>query len=318
MKKILITGATGGLGYDVYNYLRSKKKYELYATGRNKKQHQVFENFKSIDLSEKNVTELYNIFGDLDVIIHCSALATDNGLWDEYQKHNIDVTSKIVLLAKKMKNCRIIYISSPSIYFNGFSQLDVEEDIEIKQDKISDYALSKFYAEQSVKMHDNFHILRPRAIFGENDTVLLPRIKKILKNKMFLCKKGNVLQDFTYVKNVSHAIYLCVESEQKNVIMNITNQEPMFLSDVLNIIADSENKKINIKNLSYRILYFFEIYEKILDNFEIRKGNITFHGLNSISHDMTLNNKKSIELGYRPLYDMKTALNLTLYGEKND
>lgn len=334
IKRILITGATGGLGYATYEYLQNKG-YELIPTGRTIKPHQKFTNFIPLDLSSVTLEELKKKVGKVDYIVHCAALATDNDLPEDYWLHNVYPTVTLKQFAHMVRAKKFIYISSPSIYFNGYDRYNVKEDSEIDKSTISPYAQSKLEAEKEVlrpyknitqennllpknKVYEHLVniILRPRAIFGQHDTVLLPKLLEVLNKPLALLPKaGHVLQDFTYVENVAHAIYCAIENKvPNNSIFNITNQEPWYLDDVLKKIMAHYNIKpyiMNMPNFIHKLVGYLE--KKSYSRNEHKKLKVTTHGLNSISRDMVLDNENAIKvLKYKPIVGMRDSLEKTL------
>ena len=97
-------------------------------------------------------------------------------------------------------------VSTPSIYFDYLDQHKVPETF-ISRHFVNDYAYTKFLAEQEVAAATDLSsvIIRPRGIFGEYDTAVLPRLLKI-SEKGFLPlirrsgrEAGGALVDVTYV-----------------------------------------------------------------------------------------------------------------------
>lgn len=319
--RILITGATGALGYDTYLYLKSLGFNNILCTGRTIKKHQKFDKneFISLDLSILSSDEYFNFFGNIDVIIHCAALASDNDRWGNYYLHNVNVTKKLRNYGNIIGCKNFIYISSPSLYFNNANNFLVNENALVQSAKISLYAKSKYESEECLLKNNNiFHttILRPRAIFGEHDTILLPKINNLIKKKnIFLVRKGRVEQDFTYVRNVSHAIYCALKNKHDDKsIYNITNHEPYYLDTILYRIAKKNNINLKINNLPVFFIDIVNFIEKCMYYlFLNKKMTITKHSLGSISYDMILDNSAAIsKIKYKPIVDMNTALNKVL------
>lgn len=333
-KRILITGATGSIGYATYEYLKDKG-YELIPTGRVIKPHQKFDNFIALDLSVVTLEDLKKKVGKVDYIIHCAQLVSDNDVAEDYWLHNVFPTITLKQFAHMVRVKKFIYLSSSAIYFNGFDRYNVKENAEIDNTKLSPYAQSKFEAEKEVlkpyknimqennlmpknKVYENLVsiILRPRAVFGEHDITLLPRFLEVLNKPLVLLpKKGHVLQDFTYIGNVVYAIYCAIENTvPNNSIFNITNQEPWHIDDILKKVTNHYCIKpyvLNMPNAIYKLVSYLE--KKSYERKENKKLKVTSYALNYISKDLVLDNENAIKvLKYKPLIGMRDSLEKTL------
>jgi len=318
LKTVLVTGATGGLGYSVANYLE-KNGFNVVSTGRTLKSFQIFSKFIECDLAEMSIFDMVIKFGEIDYVIHCAALATDNDSTADYHKYNVDVTEKLINYANTIHLNKFVYISSPSMYYSGVDRHLVTEDDIIYHDKVSLYAASKIKSEQLFSKADhrfNTVILRPRAIFGEHDTVLFPKIIKMLtKKKSIFPRAAKIKQDFTYVENVSHAVYCSLMNDVEDCsIFNITNHEPAYLEDILNTIIKHKQLNSTIIDMPTIIPKIVNMLDKIAYYFKLNKYlPFTSHAINSISTDMTLSNEKAIKiLKYKPIFSMQDGLIKTL------
>lgn len=318
LKTVLVTGATGGLGYSVANYLE-KNGFNVVSTGRVIKSFQTFSKFVECDLAEISISDMLIKFGEVDYLIHCAALATDNDSTADYYKYNVEVTEKLINYSNVIHLKKFVYISSPSMYYSGVDRHLVAEDDIIYHDKVSLYATSKIKAEQlfsNAEHRFNTVILRPRAIFGEHDTVLFPKIIKMLsKKKSIFPRAAKIKQDFTYVENVSHAIYCSLMNDVEDCsIFNITNHEPAYLEDILNTIIKHKQLNSTITDMPTIIPKIVNMLDKTAYYLKLNKYlPFTSHSINSISTNMTLSNENAINiLKYTPIVSMQDGLMKTL------
>tara|TARA_B100001057_G_scaffold499488_1_gene610355 strand:+ start:1041 stop:1910 length:870 start_codon:yes stop_codon:yes gene_type:complete len=150
MKKILITGYTGMLGWDLYKSL--KRSYDVYSISSKKKNNKKVIKF---NLKNKDFSQIkYQIYPD--IIIHCAAETNvDKCEIDKKncKKINFDSVKKLIQLFPKSK---FIFISSDSVY-NG-----AKSHLERKADKPKNYyGVLKLKAENYIrKFSRNYFILR--------------------------------------------------------------------------------------------------------------------------------------------------------------
>lgn len=329
---ILITGATGGLGR-VASEISLDKGHFVYALGRNSEILNSLKDYGNgnleilkMDLSHLDVGSSLYQFGSfkLDAVFHCAALSSDWGNYDDFYLANVVATRNMVHLAGQLNVPYFVHISTPSLYFDYQHHSNISEKYLPKNNVfVNHYADTKYQAElevqKAVELYPNtkFIILRPRAIFGKYDAVLLPKLMNLIVERGYLPlpNGGNTFMDFTYVDNVVHAMYCAINKDlTSGDIFNITNQEPMKLSNVLNSLFNHNGKKDKlIRNIPYSLLYCvaksMEWYAKRNSNYTPK---FTTYGIGVLQYNMVLKNDKAKNtLKYIPIVDMKTAIELT-------
>jgi len=317
-KKAIITGATGGLGRNLGEFL-IKEDWEVLGFGRNQTiGESLGYRFKSFDLSNKEAT--LNAFEEADVVFHCSALSSPWGKYDDFYQNNVVATQNVLDEMKKYDIKKLVHVSTPSIYFDFTNQRNIDESYLPKTiinsylpQFVNHYAKTKYLAEQLVLNADiQASIIRPRGIFGEHDTVLIPRLEKVAqKGFLPLPNGGKALVDITYVGNVVHAMYLCATKELEGKhIFNISNGEPIEIEKIFKMVMKTVNKEPKYKKISYKTIYYLatllEFFAKLTGG---KEPMITKYGVGLISFDQTLDLTKAKEvLGYEPLYTIEEGL----------
>ena len=242
--KIAITGANGFVGAALCRYFY-KKGHEIIAIGNQESPSQNL--LKIATYIPADITGAMDLI-DADVCIHAAALASDTDNYKNLILSNVEGTLNVVEAAK---NCRLfIHISSSSVY--QFKTQPVKEDEACIQSDLSDYGETKLLAEDIVELEIPFHqkrlILRPRAIYGVGDRVLLPRLLSLVKGKFLLCPfKRNTQGSLTHVDNVGYAIELYIEqkNQPKLQIFNITDESPYLLRELaVECISAVEKRKL--------------------------------------------------------------------------
>jgi nucleoside-diphosphate-sugar epimerase len=313
--KAIITGATGGLGHNLVEFLVSKG-WDILACGRNKTiGKQLAVKFNSFDLSDE--TETLNYFENADVVVHCAALSSPWGSYETFYKANVKATQNVLKAMEKYNIPKLIHISTPSIYFEYKDQLNIKEDF-VPKKFVNNYAKTKYEAEQIV-LNSNIHstIIRPRGIFGKYDSVLVPRLEAIAKKGFIPLVKGkDILVDVTYVENVVYAIYLAATKDiATKMIFNITNDQPIRLKNLFEKLMASLDQNVKFKYVSYRLLMLIANSLELLSKLGLsEEPKVTKYGIGLISFSQTLDISKAKEmLGYKALYSIEEGL--TRYGK---
>lgn len=304
--KIAITGANGFVGAALCRYFY-KKGHEILAIG-----NQEYPNQNLLKIARYISADITNAIEDIDadVCIHAAALSSDTDTYKNLILSNVEGTLNVVEAAK---NCRLfIHISSSSVY--QFNTQPVTEDQACIQSNLSDYGETKLLAEDIVELdipsHQKRLILRPRAIYGVGDRVLLPRLLSLVKGKFLLCPfKKNILSSLTHVDNVGYAIELYMEqTDQPQLqIFNITDEKPYFIRELaLECTSAVEKRRLVPLFLPHSLMKLFLFLNK-------RTGisdSISKPVLRSIASNSVLDiSRIKEELKYRPSKNFHNSCN---------
>ncbi len=308
--KILITGATGFVGKHLVNFLK-ERDFDIIATGRNEAVGATLTDdkvkFIALDLTDADALQRSNI--DADMIVHCAALSSAWGKKQDFYQNNVIATKNLVAFANTTGVKRIIHISSSSVYFDFKNKNNIREDAALPKHFVNDYAWSKYLAEQVImnETKDDVEkiILRPRGIFGEGDTAIMPRLLQLVKKGSFpVVDQGRYIVDITHVENVCQAIWLALKTDCiKHHCYNITDDEPQNFSALMSSMFTAMKMEIKLRNLPYFMLYatatVSEWWAKLVGGKEPR---LTRYGLGLIAKTQTLDIDRAKEdLDYKPI-----------------
>ncbi len=156
------------------------------------------------------------------VVFHAGALSEPWGKRRDFFAVNVAGTQAVVAGCKMYGVQRLVYVSSPSVVFDGTDQIDAPENVAYPRRFASDYSLTKKLGEDLVNAtwregKIETVILRPKAIFGPGDRALLPRlITAAQQRRLPLIGDGRNCVDLTYVDNVAHALCLAATAPAAN------------------------------------------------------------------------------------------------------
>ncbi|MEI7582165.1 NAD-dependent epimerase/dehydratase family protein [Runella sp.] len=319
IKNILVTGAGGFLGGRLTERLASMPGYRIVATGRRVEtgRRHIGSQVKFItgDLIHKEFTEQL-VKQDIDVLIHCAALSSLWGSYDDFYQANVVATENLLTGAKQAAIKRIIHISTPSIYFDYNDRFDIREEDPLPVRSVNHYAGTKLLAEQRVKASGIEHIiLRPRAIIGAGDTVIMPRlIRARRENRLRIIGNGKNIVDITSVSNLIDAILLSIEASEPaiNQVYNITNSQPVQLWPFINDVLSKINLPLGLERLPYPVLYAIAALSEQMATIAQngREPAITRYGAGILAKSCTLNIDKAKKLlGYVPRQTVEEGIN---------
>lgn len=288
VEKILITGASGFLGSEIFNYLNAQK-FEIVTLGRASKNNIV------CDLS-KEVPQLKN--KNSSVVIHAAGKAhtvpkTEAEIQDFYEV-NVKGTENLLESLKVNLPHTFIFISSVAVYGRD-TGVAIEESSALNGK--TPYAKSKILAEEKVLSFGretgvNIIILRLPLITGKAPLGNLGDIMRAIK-KGYYFRIGNGTPRRSMVASLDIA-KLIPSLLNKNGIYNLTDRRHPSFKEIDSYIGTYYGK--SIKKMP---VWFFTILAKIGDV-------VTFFPLNSLKFDkmtksLTFSDDKAVtELNWNP------------------
>lgn len=317
-QQVLVTGATGFLGRHTCQELLDQG-YQVMGLGRNTQVGQELSDmgvqFIPFDFEPSQAGVLNELLQGVDYLVHCAALSSAWGAWDDFYNTNVLYTRALLSAAQQAQVKRFVHISTPSIYFDFQDKRQIRED-QIPKQFVNAYAHTKYLAEQEVlQFPSEMEIIgiRPRAIFGEYDQTILPRILRVAAKGSFpIIGKGS-FADYTYVTNVTHAIQLCLNSSTKSCgrFYNITNGQPRPIQEFLQSVFQSIHLKVKFKQVPYPLLHLVaQVSEWIA---RCRPGQpepkLTVYGVGVLHFDQSLDiTAARAYLNYQPQVSLEQGL----------
>lgn len=280
--KILITGASGFVGSSFMNAYENE--HEIYGIGRRSLKKK---NYYAFDLTQPIDWDI-----NPDVVIHCAAKSSPWGSYSDFYEQNVVSTQNIINFCKKRGVKKLIYISSSSVFYKNQDQFDINNDTQIGPDFVNHYAKTKYLGEQLVKeQFENHVILRPRAVYGQGDTVLFPRILTAAKKgKLPQIIGKEVIGDLVYIDNLTHyMLQACVKDIQGEY--NLTDGNPVEIYSFLKTILNKLNIDVQFKPLTIgKAMFVAGLIENIY-RFSPTKAEppITKFGVGVFSYSKTFN-----------------------------
>ena len=316
MSKILVTGATGFAGGRILKELAARYgRNRVFGNGRNPEQIKRLrvEGYQIIpgDLSEPDSVTQY--LSEFPTVVHCAAMASIWGDFDDFYKANVLATRNLLRHIPALQ--QFIYISTPSIYFDFSHRQDIKEDDPLPSSFVNHYATTKYLGEKEVLAKESIKriILRPRAILGAGDTVVMPRVIRAQEaGRLRMIGKGNNLADFTAVRNLAYAVKQSLKAgpEADGLTFNITDGRPVELWPLLRQTLAKLGYQQNLKQIPYPVADTFarmnEWYNRL---FTSREPVLTRYGIGILNYTMTMNIDRAKRiLGYKPIISTEEAI----------
>lgn len=288
----LVTGSSGFVGSQLCCYLENLG-HTVWGIGR---RDLVGTTYRYI---RHDLTQPLSLAFKPDVVIHAAALSSPWGSRQTFERNNVLATQNVINFCKQT-SAKLVYISSSSVYYKNEHQLDITEQTPLPEKAINLYAATKRKAEELVREYScDWLILRPRAVFGPEDTVLSPRILRAAKAgrlPLLKSKDGPVLGDLIYIETLCD--YIAKASLGSNITgeFNLTNNQPVvmleFLLDIFKQLGLPEPKRtVPVE----RAMLIAGVLENVYTFLPGREPPITRFGVSVFAYSKTFDVGKTLK-----------------------
>lgn len=315
--KVLLTGATSGLGRNAASWML-EQGWQVRAVGRNAQAgaelQRLGAEFVPQDLGRASPDDGLRLVAGCDAVWHCAARSAPWGAAADFHRDNVLATQTLAHAAGQQGVPRFVHISTPAVYFDFQHHRHLPESYRARR-FANHYARSKWQAEQviaaAVQQHPRtcWTVLRPRALYGPHDRVILPRLLQQLDRRrgiLRLPRGGTPLCDLSFVLNVVHAMALATTQPglPSGATFNISDQHPRPLAEMLlPLLHQLLGAPPHIRALPYPLLYGVATLLEGMAALTGTEPRLTRYSVGAVSFDMTLDpHQAQTVLGYRPVF----------------
>lgn len=271
--KILVTGVTGQLGYDVAKELERR--------------HIEYKGVSSKDMDLTDADAVRDVIMDYhpDAVMHCGAYTAVDKAEDDYD-HCMDVNADgTVAVAKAAEEigAKLIYISTDYV-FDGKGNVPFE----VRDEKVplNMYGLSKLFGEQAVQMiSSRYFIVRISWVFGVNGNNFVKTMLRLGKDREQLTVVSDQWGSPTYTADLAPLLCDMVQTDQYGVYHATNEGTTNWAAFAAEIMKES--------NLSCKIIPITS------DQYPTKAAR---------PHNSRLSKKSLDDAGFKRLPDWKDAL----------
>ncbi len=233
-----------------------------------------------------------------DVVIHAAARSSPWGSARQFQLQNVNATRNLVSFCESAGLPHLIYISTSAVLYRNEHQYDMSESANPPERFINAYAKTKFIGEEIVRAYKGPQtIIRPRAVFGPEDSVVFPRILRAARKGAFpIIESGHtVMADLIYIDTLVEYL-MRVATMRAQGLYHLTNNHPVpvvsFLQDIfarLNLPAPKRRISVSRAMAAARLVE--SIYRALP---MLGEPPITRFGVSVFAYSKTMNVSRSL------------------------
>ena len=313
--KIFISGVTGYLGRNLARHLMHE--HEVVGMSRDIDKASFLENsgvkiFHG-DLHSNNLAE--GIKG-CDVVIHTAADTDHKNVSRTQYDTNVVGTELILTAAKAAGVKRFIHISTDSVLLTGKPLRGVTEDVPYPEKAVGNYSKSKQLAEEIVLNSNSANlsviVLRPRFVWGRDDTTALPQILNAIKNGTFAwIDGGNYKTSTTHIANLCNAVTCAIERGISGETYFVTDDDDRTFREVVSALAEAHGSSVPAKSvprfIPHTIAKLDDLRRKMLP--KSSPLPLTMQEYSTSAVEVTLNiSKAKSQIQYTPVVSFQEGL----------
>ena len=312
--RIFISGATGFIGGAIAKHLTAE--HEVLAMSRSEEGD---ETVRALGVQPVRSDLATFEPGDLpacDAVIHCAAHVEPWGTREQVHRINVGGTDRMLAAARAAGARRFVHMSTEAVLWRGQHLVDVREDHPYPSSTPYLYAETKGEAERHVIRENgsNFEtiVLRPRLVWGPDDTTLVPELLAMVHSGAFVwLDGGRAKTSTTHIDNLVHATELALTAGKGGEVYFVTDGKDTDFKSFLPRLVAPYGVELPDRSLpSWLVRPVAAGIEGLWRLLRLKiRPPLTRHAVDLMCCDCTLRTEKiEGELGYRPVLDVEEGL----------
>jgi nucleoside-diphosphate-sugar epimerase len=176
---------------------------------------------------------------------HLAAHLGEWGEWADFERGNVEGTRNALDACTEAGVKRFIHCGTEAALMAGEPLVQVDESAPLRPDSRAPYPATKAKAEQAVRRasREGFEtvVLRPRFVWGEGDTTLLPEMVATVEAGRFAWVGGGTnVTETTHVDNVVEGLVLAAEKGRAGEAYFVTDGEPVVFREFVTALLRTQ------------------------------------------------------------------------------
>jgi len=295
-KLILVTGANGYIGSNVYNYLISKN-YKTIRHFKNKNDYSKLGHKEDLygDLSNEHIK--LNIPNQVTHVIHIAGNTNMKAPLNSHVRDNYLATKNLInaIEFSEGRAIQFIYLSSDAVLHQKGKKIGFENDTKPHKN-IGPYSYSKSMAEDFVldSSSENFisQIIRTRLVWGGDNCNFQASLKeKIKENKFIWISGGNYITSSCNILRLCKGIEQVLNKTISKEIYHIVDEKPVYYKAFVKERLKNLNVSIPKRSIPLWALLLIVNILSLTKNAPISKESLLLLGKEFILDDTVTQDK---------------------------
>ena len=189
-----------------------------------------------------------------ELAFHAAASVLEWGPREEFVHANVDGTERVLDACREGGVRRLVHVGTEAATMAGQPLVKIDETAPLRPDSKADYCATKALAEQAVLAANGDRlqtvVVRPRLVWGEGDTTILPGVVEAVRAGRFRWIAGGRHEtSTTHVDNVVQGLVLGAEQGRPGEAYFVTDGDPVVFRDFITELVGTQGVEIPDKGL---------------------------------------------------------------------
>jgi nucleoside-diphosphate-sugar epimerase len=258
---------------------------------------------------------LVPLMSEADTLIHTAA-SVDHGPGSPAATVNPKGTRRVLDAARQANVSKAIHISTDSVLQDGRPLCNVDETTPYPSRPAGPYSAGKAEAEKVARYAAasglNVVILRPRMVWGRDDTTALPVLVEAVKSGKFAWISGGGYRSSTmHIANLSHVIDLALDRGRSGEIYHVSDGPARTFRETVTGLLASQGLNVPTKVVPRGLVRTIAQVGDGLHHLSGGRfcGPLSYQDYATSALEITLNTRKAeFELQYKPVMSWEDGL----------
>jgi nucleoside-diphosphate-sugar epimerase len=255
MQRAFVTGGSGFLGRNLIAALR-RHGFEVRALARSPKAAEAVSALGAEpiagDLGDERA--LRDGMQGCSDVFHAAAKVELWGRREDFLRDTVGGTERVIAAARAAGARRLVHVSTEAVLAGGQPIAGADESWPIASRPVGPYPWSKGLAERRVLEASGGDLacvaIRPRFIWGQGDSVVLPRMCDAMRKGQWVWFGGGRHRTSTcHVRNVCHGALLAAEKGRGGEVYFLTDGEPVEFRSFISALVRTQGVEPTAREL---------------------------------------------------------------------
>eukprot|EP01059_Diplonema_ambulator_P026785 TRINITY_DN4421_c0_g1_i1.p1 TRINITY_DN4421_c0_g1~~TRINITY_DN4421_c0_g1_i1.p1 ORF type:complete len:397 (+),score=83.36 TRINITY_DN4421_c0_g1_i1:48-1238(+) len=303
--KVMVTGGSGYLGRNLISYLKERGA-TVHAIYRSEASEKVVKERGAVPF-KADLTDMPGMQAAMEgcqYVVHCAGFVKPHGDFAEARTINVEGTRKVMQAALSAKVKRVIHIGTEAgcVDKDGNPLININEARPLPTEPFPGvYSTTKNEAERAALCYNGegleVVVVRPRLIWGKDDTVVLKELSKAAKEGILKWFSGGMyLTSTCHVTNVCEGIEKALAKGRPGEAYFVTDGKPVHFKEFISRMLLSAGVDPPTSSAPFKLTWYAaQLLEKIS-----KEPLVTRQSLVLVGQQMTVDDSKARrELGYQ-------------------
>lgn len=303
-----VTGGSGFVGRHLIQTL-IRRGDRVHALARSKSSRNTVTQLgaQAVDGDLDSIDAMAKGMKGCDYVVHAAAKVEEWVPRADYQRINVTGTANVLEAARRAGVKRLVHVGTEAPYANGQALLNIDETTPFPAVPLPRYPATKAESEVLVRAANSptlqTVVVRPRLIWGPDDTSVLPQLVHAVKTGQFMwINHGAAMTSTCHVSNVCEGIVCAALRGRTGEAYFLTDGAPVNSREFLTALIQTRGVTPADKSIPFALAWVFaSLLEFLADTLRLPfKPPVTRMAIALIGRDVTVSDAKArSEIGYR-------------------